>query len=74
MSSKRRIRRKSCTGKVKHNTLSQGWAHISNLVRTKGPQGNLRPYPCSFCRFFHVGHASKAADHRRGHIPMEVQR
>lgn len=74
MSSKRRIRRKSCTGKVRHNSLSQGWAHIRNLVQTKGPQGNLRPYACGFCRFIHVGHASKAADQRRSHTTMEAHR
>lgn len=61
MSSKRRIRRKSCTGKQRHATMGECWSHIFSLVAAKGPQGNLRPYACSFCRFFHVGHASRAA-------------
>ena len=59
MSSKRRLRRKSCTGKQRHTTVSQGYGHIAHLRKTLGAQGNLHVYQCTFCSFFHVGHASK---------------
>lgn len=56
MSSKRRIRRKSCTGKVRHESAAAGWAAINSLHRTRGDQGRMTAYRCQFCKGWHVGH------------------
>lgn len=61
MSSKRHIRKKSCTGKVQHETLGAGWKQIGRLRKIAGSRGHLHVYACSFCRFFHVGHRSRQA-------------
>ena len=57
MSSKRHIRRKSCTGKRRHVSADDGFRHIAQLHSSKGYQGHMNVYRCAFCRFFHVGHA-----------------
>ncbi|HEY0200651.1 MAG TPA: hypothetical protein VGC24_03055 [Burkholderiaceae bacterium] len=57
MSSKRRIRRKSCTGKQRFQVEAQAIAAIAALHRAKGYQGALAPYRCQFCNAFHFGHA-----------------
>lgn len=60
MSSKRRIRRKSCTGKRRFADVASARAAIAALIRNKGPQGGwLQPYHCPFCRGVHFGHAPK---------------
>ncbi len=51
MASKRRLRRKSCDGKVGHETF--GAAFVA-AKRTHG--SGLVPYRCRFCGKFHVGH------------------
>ncbi|WP_295377274.1 hypothetical protein [uncultured Pseudacidovorax sp.] len=60
MSSKRRIRRKSCTGKRRFITWEAAIAAIRSLVRARGPQGPLNAYRCQFCNGFHFGHAPGA--------------
>ena len=57
MASKRRIRRKSCTGKQRHATPAKGHAHIARLHRSKGWQGRMDVYRCRFCNGYHVGHS-----------------
>lgn len=59
MSSKRRIRRKSCTGKRRHLSADDGLRHISSLHKAKGYTGRMNVYHCAFCRFFHVGHSGE---------------
>lgn len=63
MASKRRLRRKSCTGKRAFE--SEAEAKANNRFR-------LRPYKCTFCSLFHLGHTPKkirqAVAARRGHI------
>ena len=56
MSSKRRLRRKSCTGKLQFPTQDAALSAIKALTRSKGWQGLLVPYRCSFCGQFHFGH------------------
>lgn len=53
MASKRRLRRKGCTHKVRHE--SEAFAKIA-AYKTKGRVG---AYKCKFCGGWHVGHAPK---------------
>ncbi len=59
MSSKRRIRRKACTGKIRHETQQEAAGHRSHLIRSKGYQGLLNTYHCKFCGGWHVGHGGR---------------
>lgn len=60
MSSKRRIRRKACKGKVRHTDQARAWAALHALERNKGPQGPMRVYRCQFCGGWHFGHVRGA--------------
>jgi predicted Zn-ribbon and HTH transcriptional regulator len=57
MSSKRRLRRKACTGKRQFADEAAAIAAIKSLTRSQGWQGLLVPYHCKFCGWFHFGHA-----------------
>lgn len=59
MASKRRLRRKACTGKIRHADALAAFAHIRALFRSKGYQGHLNAYRCGFCGGYHVGHAPR---------------
>jgi hypothetical protein len=52
MSSKRRLRRKGCAGKTRHETREAARAHLLELRRP----WTLNVYPCRYCGGFHVGH------------------
>jgi hypothetical protein len=55
MSSKRRIRRRSCESKQRHEDLTGAIAHCKSL-------GWLwHPYKCRFCHSWHVGRLSRRA-------------
>lgn len=54
MSSKRRIRRKSCKGKVRHTCLEH--AHAALRALRKVDEDRMSAYRCQFCGGFHVGH------------------
>lgn len=56
MSSKRAIRRRSCSSKIRHDDEAAARAHIGHLNRTKGYQGPMNAYRCRFCGGWHVGH------------------
>ncbi|WOK01479.1 hypothetical protein [Pseudomonas phage UF_RH7] len=56
MASKRRLRRRTCEGKIKHETAEKAARAIISLVRSRGHQGQLHVYQCPFCMKFHVGH------------------
>jgi len=56
VSSKRAIRRRSCTGKVRHT--SQANAEVARRVMVRAGRaapGTLNAYRCSFCGGYHVG-------------------
>lgn len=55
MASKRRLRRKSCDRKVRHETEEAAW-HATRATRKKTNSTGLRPYRCSNCSGWHVGH------------------
>lgn len=54
MSSKRRIRRKACEGKQRHDTQAAAHVHVVSLWRKD--QSKMRSYHCQFCKGWHVGH------------------
>lgn len=56
MSSKRAIRRRSCSRKIRHTTESDARRHIAGLNIGKGYQGAMNAYRCSFCGGWHIGH------------------
>lgn len=53
MASKRAIRRKACTGKVRHRDQTAAVSHSARLNRG-GEQTHA--YTCPHCRGWHVGH------------------
>lgn len=55
MASKRRIRRKSCTSKVRYETEQD--AKNSAMVATARRKEVILPYRCRFCGGYHTGHA-----------------
>ena len=58
MSSKRRLRRKSCTGKKPYPTAADAQAAVHHLVRSGHTRGGfLHVYKCKFAKHYHVGHA-----------------
>jgi len=64
VSSKRAIRRRSCTGKQRHASVEAGFAARRAMMRaSKSAAGSLNVYACAFCGGFHVGHR-KGSGHR----------
>ncbi len=60
MASKRRLRRKSCTGKVRYLTQDQALAALKRFTRhCEVWHGYMTPYRCAFCHGFHFGHPPK---------------
>lgn len=57
MSSKRRIRRRSCEGKVAYATQTEA-ARQAGLVRRAHQGGQWSAYHCDFCGKWHVGRPS----------------
>jgi hypothetical protein len=52
MAPKRRLRRKSCEGKVKHETAGAAWI----AAKRTGDGHETKPYKCKWCGKWHVGH------------------
>ena len=57
MSSKRRIRRKSCSGKFQYKSVADGQTAIGHLKKNTGDTSRFNVYKCQFCKQYHVGHA-----------------
>lgn len=56
MSSKRRLRRRSCANKQTHQTETEAVAHAISLGRAHDTRGTRwRAYRCRFCGLWHVG-------------------
>lgn len=51
MSSKRRLRRKACEGKVRYLTHADACTVLSRLNRRE-----LNAYRCPHCGWYHIGH------------------
>lgn len=57
MSSRRRLRRRACSGKVRHETMGQALAAIAYLRKSGHYDGApLDVYRCGFCKGYHFGH------------------
>ena len=54
MASKRRLKRKACTGKVAYATQSAAVAASRALF--KKTHGYVQAYRCHWCSKYHVGH------------------
>ena len=67
VSSKRRIRRKQCDGKIRHKTKED--AHSARYSLQKKTGEWLRIYKCKFCGGWHVGHPSARRDGKNGKLP-----
>lgn len=59
MASKRRQRRKACEGKVRHSGPDAAFAVMRALTRRRLDHG--KPYPCRFCKGWHIGHPPGSA-------------
>lgn len=57
MASKRRLRRKGCTGKIRHPAESEAAIHAKSLSKAEGEK--MAWYKCKFCKGWHVGHRAK---------------
>ncbi len=61
MASKRKVRRKACTGKIKYE-LQKDAEIARNFIFHKNPEIHhsfLNVYKCKFCGSFHVGHLNR---------------
>jgi hypothetical protein len=65
VSSKRRIRRKSCKGKQRFDTLDAAWTACRRVIRHNAKKGYgtgpMNAYGCRFCGGFHFGHSPARA-------------
>jgi hypothetical protein len=53
MASKRRLKRRLCSRKVRHATWGAAAGVARNMSRS---DKHLTPYFCDYCNFFHIGH------------------
>lgn len=67
MASKRRLRRKSCEGKVRYQTPQIAMSVLFRLKRQKKLNGVLNTYKCKFCGKFHLGHAPGFVQRKMGY-------
>lgn len=56
MASKRRLRRKRCERKVRHETQAIAIAEAMRLRRRHGLSERISAYGCQYCGGWHVGH------------------
>lgn len=59
MSSKRRVRRKACEGKVRYETFAQ--ARSAAFLRSRDTGEWIVPYRCRFGKHYHIGHQTVRA-------------
>ena len=60
MSSKRALRRRSCTSKQRHASWDAANAALRSLRSRKGDHSEMQAYRCPFCSGFHFGHTGQA--------------
>lgn len=58
MASKRHLREKACTGKIRYTTPEQAYSARRSTNR-KHYTGPMNVYKCKFCGGYHIGHAPK---------------
>lgn len=59
MSSKRKLRKNACTGKVVYKTRESANGAMTRLIRSGKATGFVNVYPCPFGSHFHVGRRPK---------------
>jgi hypothetical protein len=63
----------SCLDKVRFHCRRHAKRTSSRIRRTGGP--NLRPYPCRYCGYWHLGHRPGHATYlrtcRNGPVPVQ---
>lgn len=65
MSSKRRIRRKSCQSKKRYSTMDEAYSALRQAIKREETfKGAMNVYPCKFCGGYHIGHISKIIKER----------
>ena len=57
MASKRKVRKKRCTGKKQYVNRPTAWQAVYAMRRKD--QTGLSIYKCSFCNRWHIGHKSR---------------
>lgn len=58
MASKRRVRRKQCSGKMRYISSKAARDVMIQVIRAgRDRGGNLHVYRCTFCGGYHFGHA-----------------
>jgi len=62
MASKRRIKRKSCTGKVRHLSSDAARKALRVTVRHDQVHQPMNVYRCQFCGGYHIGHRANGYD------------
>ena len=70
MSSKRALRRRACSGKVRHADRRDAGVALSRLRRRVPGLGEANVYPCGFCGGFHVGHTPQVRPGRRSRFQV----
>lgn len=59
MASKRHIRRRQCSGKVRHASRDGAVAALRSLIyASPSRRGQMNTYRCKFCRGYHIGHVA----------------
>ena len=65
MASKRRIRRKACSSKVRHASRADALTAMHKVIAAgKKHGGRLNVYYCQFCGGYHFGHAAGSSTGR----------
>ena len=62
MASKRRLRKKSCGGKVGYESAHAGYLAMIALYRKDAKHlgfEKMNVYKCRFCKKYHIGHRKK---------------
>jgi len=62
MSSKRRLRKKICTSKVKFESNDDARKALGRMFVRGHIDGRMDVYKCKFCSGYHIGH-SKGRNH-----------
>jgi hypothetical protein len=57
MSSKRRIRRNSCDGKVQHKNVEEAKKTLYRMLQQSPIDSYINVYKCKFCKQYHLGKA-----------------
>lgn len=55
MSSKRRIKRRTCSQKRRYETYEEAWHQVLYLYRVQAVQTRRVVYRCQFCNGYHIG-------------------